>query len=137
MMVVMLEFQLILNATNKLIPIVMFEDKMHETIGLGWYFLFFRNLFSGLKNRKNRIPENFFFFLCFPEEFFTGTWFWRGSQEFLFFADITGFFCRNSCGAGIPVFSPDSSGILQIPPDSSGFLRIPVPAKHCLALASD
>jgi hypothetical protein len=57
----------------------------------------------------------------------TGTWFWRGSQEFLFFAYITGIFHRNSCGTGIPAFTTDSSG----------FLRIPVPAKRCLALASD
>jgi hypothetical protein len=49
----------------------------------------------GSKTVKKRIPEDFFF-LCFPEEFFTGTWFWRGSQEFLFFAAFTGFF------AGIP-----------------------------------
>jgi hypothetical protein len=67
------------------------------------------------------IPEDYFFFLCFPEEFFTGTWFWRGSQEFLSFADITGIFFRNSCGTGIPV--------PRIPQDSYGFLRIPVPAK--------
>jgi hypothetical protein len=79
----------------------------------------------GLKNRKNRIPEDFFFFLCFPEEFFTGAWFWRGMQEFLFFAAVTGVFCRNSCGTGIPVFTPASSGFLQIPPDSSESLRIP------------
>ena len=80
---------------------------------------FNKNQFGGLKNRrKNRIPEDFFFSLCFPEEFFTGTWFWRGSQEFLFLAAVTGFFCRNSCGTGIPVFTPDSSGFFLIPPDS-------------------
>jgi hypothetical protein len=71
-----------------------------------------------------RIPEDFFF-LCFPEEFFTGTWFWRWSQEFLFFAPFTGIFRRNSCGTGIPVFTPDFSGFLRIPPDSSGFLFPP------------
>jgi hypothetical protein len=58
-----------------------------------------------------RITEDFFF-LCFPEGFFTGTWFWRWSQEFLFFAAVTGFFCRNSWGTGIPVFTLDSSGFL-------------------------
>jgi hypothetical protein len=35
----------------------------------------------GSKTEKNRIPEDFFFFLCFPEEFFTGTWFWRGCRN--------------------------------------------------------
>ncbi len=33
MVVVMLKFQLIVDAMDKLIPIVMFEDKTHETIG--------------------------------------------------------------------------------------------------------
>jgi hypothetical protein len=81
--------------------------------------------FGGSKTVKKRIPEDFFFFLCFPEDFFTGTWFWRGSQEFLFFTAFTGIFCKNSCGTGIPAFTTDSSGFLRIPPDSSGFLRIP------------
>jgi hypothetical protein len=79
----------------------------------------------GLKNRKKRIPEDFFFFLCFLEEFFTGTWFWGGSQEFLVFAAFTGNFRRTSCGTGIPAFTMDSSGFLRIPPDSSGFLFPP------------
>ncbi len=144
---------------------------------LGCLFLFDRIFFGVLKNSKNRIPEDFFFSLCFPEKFFTGTWFWRGSQEFLFFTAFTGIFYRNYCGTGIPAFttdssgflwisldfsgflrippdssgflriSSDSSGFLRIPPDSSGFLRIPldssgflrisVPAKRCLALASN
>ncbi len=77
-----------------------------------------------------RIPQDSWGFLFVPEEFFTGTTFWRGSQEFLFFADITGFFCRNSCGTGIPVFTPDFSGFLRIPPDSCF-------RQNCLALASD
>jgi hypothetical protein len=74
--------------------------------------------FWGSKTEKNRIPENFLFSLCLPEEFFTGKWFWRGSQEFLIFAAVIGIFCRNSCGTGIPVFTLDSSGFLRIPPDS-------------------
>jgi hypothetical protein len=73
--------------------------------------------FGCSKTVKKRIPEDFFF-LRFPEDFFTGTWFWRGSQEFLFFAAFTGIFCRNSCGTGISAFTKDSSGFLQIPPDS-------------------
>jgi hypothetical protein len=74
--------------------------------------------FWGSKTVKKRIPEDSFFSLCFLEEFFTGTWFWRGSQEFLFFTAFTGFFCRNSSRTGIPAFTTDSSGFLQIPPDS-------------------
>ncbi len=57
-------------------------------------------------------------------------WFWRWLQEFLFFAAVTGFF------AGIPV-GQEFLYLLWIPPDSSGFLLIPVPAKRCLALASN
>ena len=74
--------------------------------------------FLGSKTVKKRIPEDFFFFMCFPEDFFPGMWFWRGSQDFLFFAAFTGIFHRNSCGTGIPAFTTDSSGFLQIPPDS-------------------
>ena len=44
--------------------------------------------------------------------------FLEGSQEFLFFPDFRGIFRRNSCGTGIPVFTPDSSGFLRIPEDS-------------------
>ncbi len=33
------------------------------------------------------------------------------------FAAFTGIFCRNSCGTGIPVFTPDSSGFL-FPPNA-------------------
>jgi hypothetical protein len=66
------------------------------------------------------------FFLCFPEIFFIGTWFWRGSQEFLFFFTFTGFF------AGIPA-GQEFLYLLQNPPESEGFFRIPVPANSCLA----
>jgi hypothetical protein len=76
--------------------------------------------FGGSKTVKKRIPEDFFFFLCFPEEFFIGTWFWRGSQEFLFFAAFTGIFCRNSCGTGIPKFPPNA--VLLWPATKLGFL---------------
>jgi hypothetical protein len=81
----------------------------------------------GLKDSKKRIAEDFFFFLSFPEKFFTGIWFWRGFQEFLFFTAFIGLLCRNSYRTGIPVFTTDSSG----------FLWIPVPAKRSLALASN
>ncbi len=78
----------------------------------------FRNLFFGPKIPFLPGFLRISFFLCFPEEFFTGTWFWRWPQEFLFFAAVTGFFCRNSCGTGIPVFTLDCSGFLQILLDS-------------------
>jgi hypothetical protein len=45
-------------------------------------------------------------------------WFWRRSQEFLFFAAFTEFF------AGIPA-GQEFLRLQRIPPDSSGFLRIP------------
>jgi hypothetical protein len=32
---------------------------------------------GGSKTEKNRIPEDFFF-LYFQENYFAGTWFWRG-----------------------------------------------------------
>ncbi len=39
----------------------------------------FRNLFFGPKKPiPARIPEDLFFFLCFPEAFFTGMWFLEG-----------------------------------------------------------
>jgi len=46
------------------------------------------------------------------------------------FSDFTGIFCRNSWGTGIPVFTPDSSGIRRIPEDSCS-------RQQLLALASD
>jgi hypothetical protein len=89
-----------------------------------------RNLFFGPKKAFLTGFLRIFFFLCFPEEFFAGTWFWRGSQELLFFSYFRGFFCRNSWWTGIPVFTPDSSGFLRIPEDSCSCQKL-------LALASD
>ena len=66
----------------------------------------------GIKNRKNRIPEDFFFSCVFWRNFHRNMVLER-SQEFLILDTISGIFCRNSCGTGIPVFSPDSSGFLQ------------------------
>ena len=85
---------------------------------LGWQFLFSGIYFWTQKTVPDRIPEDFFFFLRFPEEFFTGAWFWRGSQEFLFFSDFTQFF------AGIPV-GQEFLYLLRNPPDSGGFLFPP------------
>jgi hypothetical protein len=87
------------------------------TSRLGCIFLFSGIYFWTKKTVPARIPEDFFFFLCFLEEFFIGTWFWRGSKEFLFFAAFTGIFCRNSCGAGIPAFTMNFSGFL-FPPNA-------------------
>jgi len=87
----------------------------------------FRNLF--FEHKKTFLPGFLrFFFLCFPGEFFTGTWFWRGHRNSGFWTPSQEFF------AGIPVgqeflyflrIPPDSSGFLRIPPDSSGFLFPP------------
>jgi hypothetical protein len=81
--------------------------------------------FWSSKTEKNRIPEDFFFFLCFLEEFFTGAWFWRGQRNSCFLPLSQEFF------AGIPV-GQEFLYLLRIPPDSYGFLRIPVPAKAVL-----
>jgi len=62
-----------------------------------------------------------FFFLRFPEEFFIGTWFWRGRRNSGYFR-----FYRNF-SPGIPVGSNSCiySGFLRIPEDSGGFLFPP------------
>ncbi len=77
----------------------------------------FRNLFFG---PKKPFLTGFLriFFLRFPEEFFTGTWFWRGSQEFLFFPFLQDFF------AGIPV-GQEFLYLPRNPQDSGGFLFPP------------
>jgi len=73
----------------------MIEPRLHIPV--------FRNLFLDPKNRSCQDSWGFLFFLYFPEDFFTGTWFWRGTQEFLFFSVFTGIFLqeflwdRNSC----------------------------------------
>ena len=54
----------------------------------------------------------------------------EGSLEFLFLATVTGFFCRNSCGTEIPVFTAESSGFWRILEDSGSRQKL-------LALASD
>jgi hypothetical protein len=78
----------------------------------------FRNIFFGPKKPFLTGFLRISFFLRFLEEFFTGTWFWRGLQEFLFAAAFTGIFCRNSCGTVIPVFTLNYTRIRRIPPDS-------------------
>ena len=73
------------------------------------------------KNVPDRIPEDFFFFLRFPEEFFTGMCFWRGHRNSGFFPILQEFF------AGIPVGRNSCiySGFRRIPEDSGGFLFPP------------
>jgi len=67
---------------------------------LGCLFLFSGINFLDLKKHSCQDSWGFLFFLCFPEEFFTGTWFWRGHRNSVFFRS-------------------------RIPPDSSGFLFPP------------
>jgi hypothetical protein len=81
----------------------------------------FRNLF--FEHKKTFLPGFLrFFFLCFPGEFFTGTWFWRGHRNSGFWTPSQEFF------AGIPV-GQEFLYFLRIPLDS-------VPTKSCLAQAS-
>ncbi len=66
------------------------------------YSCFQEFIFWVQKTVPDRIPEEFFFFLRFPEEFFTGTWFWRGRRSSGFFPILQEFFTgipvgRNSC----------------------------------------
>ena len=79
----------------------------------------FRNLFFGPK--KPFLPGFLrisFFFLRFPEEFFTGTWFWRGRRNSCFFSSLQDFF------PGIPV-GQEFLYLPRNPPDSGGFLFPP------------
>jgi hypothetical protein len=77
--------------------------------------------FGGSKSVKKRIPEDSFLSLCFPEELFTGMWFWRGLRNSCFLLLSQEFF------AGIPAGQEltDSSGFFRIPLDSSRFLFPP------------
>ena len=81
----------------------------------------FRNLFFGSKKMFLTGFLRIFFFLRFPEEFFIGTWFWRGRRNSGFFPILQEFFTRNSCGQ----YSCIYSGFLRIPEDSGGFLFPP------------
>jgi hypothetical protein len=92
---------------------------------LGCLFLFSRIYLWGPKTVPDRIPEDIFF-LAFSGGIFTGMWFWRGRRNSNFFR-FYGNFSQEFLWAGIPVFTPDSSGIR----------RIPVPTESCLAQASD
>ena len=89
----------------------------------------FRNLFFG---RKKTFLPGFLRIPFFP--LFSGGIFHRNlvlerSQEFQFFFAVTGIFRRNSCGTGIPVFTPESSRFRRIPEDSCSRQKL-------LALAS-
>jgi hypothetical protein len=63
------------------------------------------------------------FFPAYSGGIFHRNLFLEGSQEFRFFLDFTGIFCRNSCGQ-------EFLYLIRIPPESG---RIPVPAYCCLA----
>jgi len=63
-----------------------------------------------------RIPEDFFF-PCVSRRIFHRNVVLERPQEFLFFSAVTDIDHRNSCGTGIPVFTPDSYGFLRILPD--------------------
>jgi hypothetical protein len=80
----------------------------------------FRNLFFG---PKNPFLTGFLriFFPAFSGGIFHRNVVLEGVAGIPVFFALTGIFHRNSCGIGIPVFTPDSSGIR----------RIPVPAKSC------
>jgi hypothetical protein len=69
------------------------------------------------KNVPARIPEDSFF-PVFSRGFFHRNVVLERLLEFLFFSAVTGIFRRKSCGTGIPVFTPESSGFGRIPEDS-------------------
>jgi hypothetical protein len=98
------------------------ENENSKVLHLGCLFLFYRNLFWGLKNRKNRIPEDLFFSCVFWRNVSQERGFGRGLRHFCFWPLSQEFFCRNSGGTGIPVLTPYSSGFLRIP---AGFLFPP------------
>jgi hypothetical protein len=79
---------------------------------------------------KKRIPEDFFFSCVYRRNFSQERGFGGGLRNSCFLLLSQDFF------AGIPV-GQEFLHLQWIPPDSSGFLGIPVPAKCCLALASD
>ncbi len=99
--------------------------------------------FGGSKTEKNGLLR-ISFFPVFSEGFFHRNMVLEGVTGIPVFCHCHRIFLKeflrdkNSC-----IYSeflripPDSFGFLRIPLDSSGFLRIPVPAKHCLALASN
>jgi hypothetical protein len=78
----------------------------------------FRNLFFGSKKPFLTGFLRISFFPAFSGGIFHRNVFLEGSQEFRFFSDFTGIFCRNSCGQ-------EFLYLLRIPEDSGGFRRIP------------
>jgi hypothetical protein len=77
-----------------------------------------------------RIPEDFFFSCVFRRNFSQERGFGGGHKNSCFLPLSQDFFEEIPLGL-------EFLYLLQIPPDSSGFHRIPVPAKRCLALASN
>ncbi len=75
----------------------------------------FRNSFFGAqKQKKTGFLRISFLFLCFPEEVFTGTWFWRGRRNSSFWTPSQEFFTGIPVGHEFLYFL----GFLRIPPDS-------------------
>jgi hypothetical protein len=87
----------------------------------------YRKLFVGSKKPFLTGFLRISFFPAFAGGIFHRNVVLERSQEFRFFFRFYRIFLQVFLWAGIPVFTQDSSG----------FLRIPVPAKSCLALASD
>ncbi len=99
---------------------------------LGCLFLFDRNLFWGLKNRKKQDSWGFLFFPVFSGGFFHRNVVLEGVAGIPVFCHCPKIFLqeylrdRNSCiYSGFLWIPLDSSGFLRIPPDSSGFLFPP------------
>ena len=72
----------------------------------------------GPKTVPDMILEDFFFFLRFPEELFTGSWFWRGRRNSVFFPILQEFFAGIPVGRNFCIYS----GFLR---NSGGFLLPP------------
>ncbi len=94
----------------------------------------FQEFIFEAQKQKKQDSWGFLFFPVFSGGIFHRYLVLEGVAGITVFCQYHRNFCRNSCGTGIPVFTPDSSGFLRIPPDSSRFLRIPVPAKSMVRL---
>jgi hypothetical protein len=79
----------------------------------------FRNLFFGPKKPFLTGFLRISFFSCVFQRYFSQEHGFGGVAGIpVFFCFFRNFLRRNSCGTGIPEFTPDSSGIWRIPPDS-------------------
>jgi hypothetical protein len=99
--------------------------------GLGCIFLFSGIYFLDKKTHSCQDSWGFLFFPVFSEGIFHRNVVLEGVAGIPDFRR-----CHRNFFVGIPL-GQEFLYLLWIPPDSSEFLRIPVPAKRCLALASD